>query len=140
MPRSMMRNWSGNAYENSDRYIQFKIRRCNCSQIGNLIASMTKNPVLFDFSEFDVHPCGRCASECFAARENCPYFEDKEHEILEAIMHSEMVYFVLPNYCDYPCANYFIFNERSQCFFQRKPDLLEAYLTIPKRSIVIMSE
>ena len=55
-------------------------------------------------------------------------------------MHSEMVYFELPNYCDYPCANYFIFNECSQCFFQRKPDLLEAYLTIPKRSIVIMSE
>ena len=62
----------------------------NCSQIGNLIASMTKNPVLFDFSEFDVHPCGRCASECFAAWENGPYFEDKEYEILEAIMHSEM--------------------------------------------------
>ena len=109
----------------------------NCSQIGNLIASMTKNPVLFDFSEFDVHPCGRCASECFAARENCPYFEDKEYEIPEAIMYSEMVYFVLPNYCDYPCANYFIFNERSQCFFQGKPDILESYLNIPKRSIVI---
>ena len=109
----------------------------NCSQIGNLIASMTKDPVLFDFSGFDVHPCGHCASECFSARGNCPYFDDKEYEILEAIMSSEMVYFVLPNYCDYPCANYFIFNERSQCFFQGKPDLLEAYLKIPKRSIVI---
>ena len=98
---------------------------------------MTKDPVLFDFSEFDVHPCGRCASECFTARENCPYFKDKEYEILEAIVHSEMVYFVLPNYCDYPCANYFIFNERSQCFFQGKPNFLEAYLNIPKRSIVI---
>ncbi len=72
----------------------------NCSQIGNLIASMTKNPVLFDFSEFDVHPCGRCASECFAEKAKCPYFEDKEYKILEAIMHSKMVYFVLPNYCD----------------------------------------
>ena len=109
----------------------------NCSQIGNLIASMTKDPVLFDFSGFDIHPCGRCASECFSARENCPYFEDKEYEILEAIVHSEMAYFVLPNYCDYPCANYFVFNERCQCFFQGKPDLLEAYLKIPKRSIVI---
>ena len=73
----------------------------------------------------------------FSARENCPFFEDKEYEILEAIVHSEMAYFVLPNYCDYPCANYFVFNERSQCFFQGKPDLLEAYLKIPKRSIVI---
>ena len=111
----------------------------NCSQIGKLIASLTQDPVLFDFSGFDLRPCGRCASECFTARENCPYFEDKEYEILEAIMHSKMVYFVLPNYCDYPCANYFIFNERSQCFFQGKPDLLEAYLSIPKRSIVISS-
>ena len=109
----------------------------NCSQIGKLISSMTPDPVLFDFSEFDVYPCGRCASECFSVRENYPYFADKEYEMLEAIVHSEMVYFVLPNYCDYPCANYFVFNERSQCFFQGKPDLLEAYLKIPKRSIVI---
>ena len=86
----------------------------NCSQIGNLITSMTKDPVLFDFSGFDIHPCGRCASECFSARENCPYFEDKEYEILEAIVHGEMAYFVLPNYCDYPCANYFVFNLHSR--------------------------
>ena len=109
----------------------------NCSQIGKLISSLTQEPVLFDFSEFDVHPCSRCAPECFAAREKCPYFEDKEYEILEAIVHSAMAYFVIPNYCDYPCANYYIFNERSQCFFQGRPDLLEAYLNIPKRSIVI---
>ena len=109
----------------------------NCSQIGKLIASLTQDPVLFDFSGFDLHPCGRCAAECFTTRENCPYFEDKEYEMLNAIIHSDLVYFVLPNYCDYPCANFFIFNERSQCFFQGKPDLLEAYLKIPKRSIVI---
>ena len=44
---------------------------------------------------------------------------------------------MLPNHCDYPNANYFIFNERSQCFFQGRPDLLEKYLKVPKRSIVI---
>ena len=109
----------------------------NCSQIGKLIASLAQDPVLFDFSGFDLHPCGRCAAECFTTRENCPYFEDKEYEILDAVIHSDLVYFVLPNYCDYPCANFFIFNERSQCFFQGRPDLLEAYLKVPKRSIVI---
>lgn len=109
----------------------------NCSQIGKLIASMTQAPVLFDFSEFDLHPCGQCAVECFSVRENCPYFADKEYEMLEAMTHSDMVCFVLPNYCDYPCANYFVFNERSQCYFQGRPDLLEAYLKVPKRSIVI---
>ena len=109
----------------------------NCSQIGKLIASLSDDPVLFDFSQFDIHPCGRCAAECFAAREECPFFEDKEYEILEAITGSDLVYFVLPNHCDYPNANFFIFNERSQCFFQGRQDLLEAYLEVPKRSIVI---
>ena len=109
----------------------------NCSQIGKLIASLSNDSVLFDFSEFDIHPCGRCATECFVARENCPFFADKEHEILESIVHSDVVYYVLPNYCDYPNANFFIFNERSQCFFQGRQDLLESYLRVPKRSIVI---
>ena len=109
----------------------------NCSQIGKLIASLTSDLVLFDFSEFDIHPCGHCDAECFTSRENCPYFADKEYEILEAIIHSDVAYFVLPNYCDYPNANFFIFNERSQCYFQGRQDLLEAYLEIPKRGIVI---
>lgn len=109
----------------------------NCSQIGKMIGSLLDDPVLFDFSEFDIHSCGRCAAECFTAREDCPYFADKEYEILEAIIHSDLAYFVLPNYCDYPNANFFIFNERSQCFFQGRQELLEAYLEIPKRSIVI---
>ena len=109
----------------------------NCSQIGKMICSLTNDPVLFDFSEFDIHPCGHCDAECYEARENCPYFADKEYEILDAVIHSDLVYFVLPNHCDYPCANFFIFNERSQCFFQGRPEILESYLKIPKRSIVI---
>ena len=109
----------------------------NCSQIGKLIASLMQDSVLFDFSEFDLHPCGRCTAECFVARENCPYFEDKEYEMLDTMIHSDVVYFVLPNYCDYPCANFFIFNERSQCYFQGRPELLDNYLKVPKRSIVI---
>ena len=39
------------------------------------------------------------------------------------ITDSDLSYFIVPNYCDYPCANFFIFNERSQCFFQHHPEL-----------------
>ena len=60
-----------------------------------------------------------------------------ECEILDAIVQSEMTYFILPNYSDYPCSNYFVFNERSQCYFQGKPKLLDDYLKVPKRSIVV---
>ncbi len=109
----------------------------NCAQIGKLIQEVTPESVLFDFSELDIHSCGKCNYECFQKRESCPYIDDAEFRILESITQSEMVYFVLPNYCDYPCANYFIFNERSQCFFQRRPELLDVYEKLPKRSIVV---
>ena len=57
--------------------------------------------------------------------------------LLDAVTHSDLVYFILPNYCDYPCANYFVFNERSQCYFQGRPELLEAYEKVPKRAVVV---
>ena len=109
----------------------------NCAQIGKLIQSMTEESVLFDFSEFEVHACGGCNYECFKKREACTYIDDMECKLLETITQSEAVYFVLPNYCDYPCENFFIFNERSQCYFQGRPELLDNYLKVPKRSIVI---
>ena len=60
-----------------------------------------------------------------------------ECRLLETITQSDVAYFILPNYCDYPCANYFIFNERSQCYFQGRPEMLDAYLRVPKRCIVL---
>ena len=56
---------------------------------------------------------------------------------MDAVCNHDLTYFVIPNYCDYPCANYFIFNERSQCYFQHKPEQLDAFLRAPKKFIVI---
>lgn len=109
----------------------------NCAQIGRLIQSLSCDAVLYDFSTFVLHPCGGCNYECFQAREKCPYIADMECEMLEAVTQSVMTWFILPNYCDYPCANFFAFNERSQCFFQGRPELLDVYLKVPKRSIVV---
>lgn len=109
----------------------------NCSQVGKLVYSLTKDAILFDFSEFDIHPCGKCGYECFATCEKCPYIDDMECSILDAITHSDLTYFILPNYCDYPCANFFAFNERSQCYFQGKTELLDAYEKVPKRAIIV---
>lgn len=118
--------------------ISFSSRRDgNCAQIGKLIQSLIPDSALFAFSELEIHACGKCRYECFGSREACPYVHDDECRLLEAVLHSETVYFVLPNYCDYPCANYFIFNERSQCFFQGRPELLDAYEKVPKRSVVV---
>ena len=109
----------------------------NCSRIGKLICSLLDNTESFDFSSFTIHPCGQCGYECFSQPEKCPYSADMEHRLLDGIIHSDLAYFILPNYCDYPCANFFIFNERSQCCFQGRPDLLDAYEKVPKRAVVV---
>ncbi len=57
--------------------------------------------------------------------------------MLDTVCRSDRAVFVVPNYCDFPCANFFIYNERSQCYFQGHPERLEAYLNVPKRFIVV---
>lgn len=109
----------------------------NCAQIGKLIRSVSEEAVLFQFSNFVIHACGKCGYDCFADRSKCPYYSDMEYRLLDAVTNSDLTCFILPNYCDYPCANYFVFNERSQCYFQGHPELLEAYEKVPKRAIVV---
>ena len=60
-------------------------------------------------SEISVNSCGDCSAVCKS----------------------------LPNYCDYPCANFFAFNERIQRYFQDHPKRLDCYEGVPKKFIVI---
>lgn len=60
-----------------------------------------------------------------------------EHTLLDAVVHSEFAYFIIPNYCDRPCANFFLFDERSQCLFQHQPELADAYIQVPKKFLVV---
>lgn len=109
----------------------------NCDSISDFIAQYNEPQcTVFRFSEQKIQPCGGCRYECFG-KEPCPYLADPEYELLESICQSDLTYFVIPNYCDYPCANYFIFNERSQCFFQGKPERLDAFLRVRKKFIVV---
>lgn len=56
---------------------------------------------------------------------------------MDRILNSSVVYFVIPNYCGFPCANYFAFNERSVGYFDLDNSKLEIYLNVPKRFIII---
>ena len=109
----------------------------NCSKISELVCSLLPEASRYDFSEFEIRPCGQCAYECFAEGGRCPWSDDMEVALLDAITKSTLTYFILPNYCDYPCANFFIFNERSLCCFQNREDLLAAYERVPKKAIVV---
>ena len=109
----------------------------NCSQIGEFIKSLLPDATFYDFANLSINACGNCEYQCFNGGNNCPFFEDKEYEILDAITNSSITYFIVPNYCDFPCSNFFVFNERSLCYFQNNEELLKAYLQVPKKFILV---
>ncbi|MBQ8813942.1 MAG: hypothetical protein IJZ85_05570 [Lachnospiraceae bacterium] len=112
----------------------------NCSRIADVVKNVLAaqgDVSEYSFSEIKITSCGNCGYECFSAREKCLYAADSEYELCKNIAESECSYLIVPNYCDYPCANFFIFNERSQCYFQGHEELLNEYLAAKKRFIVI---
>ncbi|MCH5159287.1 MAG: hypothetical protein J1F66_00370 [Clostridiales bacterium] len=109
----------------------------NSSQISGFIKSQLPDAKIYNFADFSINACVDCEYQCFNGGSNCPYFNDKECEILDAITNSTLTYFIVPNYCDFPCSNFFVFNERSLCYFQNNEQLLTRYLKTPKKFIVI---
>lgn len=82
----------------------------NFGKIGAYLANMIPDSQLFSFANFTIRPCGDCGYECFQSREACPHFQDMEYRLMDAITNSMAAIFVVPNYCDYPNANFFAFN------------------------------
>ena len=111
----------------------------NCEQIAKHIHSLTGGEIL-SFAELDVHPCGKCNYQCFECGADCPHISDDLRTLYESVLQSERAYYILPNYCDYPNANFFAFNERSLCVFSKRQDLLDAYGKVPKKFIVISGD
>ena len=112
----------------------------NCEQVATHICNTIEkrtNVLVYKFSEFRITSCGYCDYECFHKVSVCPHIGDMEKELLSKISRSDMVYFIVPNYCDHPCANFYLFNERSLCYFQNEPELLEQYLRVTKKFIAI---
>ena len=112
----------------------------NCSAIAQVLVdalSRRGQVKYYDFSTLRLSPCGQCGYQCFQARELCPHFDDPEFTLCDAVARSDISYLIVPNYCDYPCSNFFVFNERSQCYFQGHPELLERYEAAPKKFIVV---
>ncbi len=110
----------------------------NCKAIGEYVRSFhDDSTMIFNFSGFNITPCGNCHYECFKANSQCPYSNDKVEEICNTIIGSDLTYFIMPNYNDFPCANFFIFNERSQGYFHTHPKKQNSYENIPKKFIVV---
>lgn len=110
----------------------------NSMGVANVMKECLKDKEvqIVDFSEASVEPCNHCNCDCFLPNGECPVKDDVVG-IYEKILQSEEVYFIVANYCGYPNAKFFAFNERSSSFFKRRQELLTQYLAVPKKFVVI---
>ena len=58
-------------------------------------------------------------------------------EIMDAILDSDIVYMIVPNYCGFPCANFLAFYERSVGYFNLDRALMQRYMDIRKGFIIV---
>ena len=111
----------------------------NCARISDYIAKfyMRTNVFCFKITADQFEPCGKCDYQCLRAGQECPNLSAEQQEIMDRICGSDIVYYIVPNYCGYPCANYFAFNERSVGYFSLNKQRMDTYMNIPKRFIAI---
>lgn len=120
--------------------IQFSSRKQgNCAAIAQYIANYHNEDRVscFVVDSNTMPACGNCDYECLKAQENCPNLTAAQRSIFDAICCSDIVYLILPNYCGFPCASYFAFNERSVGYFNMDRALMQKYLSVRKHFIVV---
>ncbi len=111
----------------------------NCAQITEFIEQhyMQTNVHTILIGNEDFGPCGGCDYECLRMDLTCPKLTERQKKIIDEVCVSDIVYFVVPNYCGYPCANYFAFNERSVGYFNLDRARMNRYMNVPKRFIIV---
>lgn len=82
-------------------------------------------------------PCGNCDYECLRPGVSCPNLSDNQREVMDVVCSSDLVYFIIPNYCGFPCANYYAFNERSVGYFNLDRSAMQRYMAVKKKFIVV---
>lgn len=85
----------------------------------------------------EIGPCNGCDYECLQAYLKCPNVTPYQEEVMNAVIGSDVTYMIIPNYCGFPCANFLAFNERSVGFFNMDRALMNKYMSVKKRFIVV---
>jgi len=111
----------------------------NCAAIAAYLKQLYgDDAVIYSFGDFKLTPCGDCNHECFSSgKETCPNKGDMTKTLYEAVMNSDVSYYIVPNYCGYPCSNFFVFNERGLTCYWQAPEILERYNRAKKKFIVV---
>lgn len=111
----------------------------NCSAICKHIQNRytAENVSTFIMDANTVQACSNCNYECLTPGKNCPNLSHQQSAAMDAICNADVVYYLIPNYCGYPCANYFVYNEKSVGYFNGDRALMQKYMEVPKRFIII---
>ncbi len=120
--------------------IRFSSRKeGNCASICAYISKhhAAQNVMEYTADESIVQPCNCCNYECLQSEKLCPNLNDAQSAIMDSISSADLVYYIIPNYCGYPCANYFAYNERAVGYYNMDRVKMQKYLSVPKKFIVV---
>lgn len=110
----------------------------NCAKIAQHInVHGTQTSVCSYVIDQRIGPCGGCDYECLRPNVNCPNVTDYQKEVMESVLSSDVTYLIVPNYCGFPCANFLAFNERSVGFFNMDRAVIQKYMDVRKRFIIV---
>ena len=110
----------------------------NCGSIAEIITDTYKrtNVRLFKITSENCSPCHDCDYECLQPGKACPFKPQILLDIIDSVCDSDIVYYIVPNFCGFPNANYFAFNERSiGCFDDREKR--NQYISVEKRFVIV---
>ena len=112
----------------------------NCDKIADFIANFYNrtNVLSFWINADNCLPCNGCNYECLIpGSTGCPTKSDYLTEVMDQALASDLVYFIVPNFCGYPNSNYFAFNERLVGYFGTNRGARGQYMAIEKRFIIV---
>ena len=110
----------------------------NCGAAAHIIKDVHQKDHVkqIHMKDVSISPCGSCDYECLNSTSPCPV-DDDVNGIYASIVTSDLVYFIVPNYCDYPSAYFFMFNERGCGYYNQDETKVKQYAEVPKKFIVI---
>jgi len=111
----------------------------NCAAIADRIAEFyaTDQVRKYTVDANIVQPCSNCDYECLTPGKTCSNLSAAQRTLMDAVCEADLVYYLIPNYCGYPCANYFVYNEKCVGYYNRDKVLMQKYLSAPKRFIIV---
>jgi len=110
----------------------------NCAEICRQILDhyANANVRFYNVCEF-VSPRSSCNYECLKPGEVCPKLTDEQTGMMDSIRRSDLVYYVIPNFCGMPNAIYYAFNERSVGYFNMDRTIMGQYMATKKRFVIV---